>query len=198
MARNPFKGKSIGDISNMSIEELNAMDRPTLAKAVSRLASAANKRLKRFEGFELESPATKSVEKSGGKFGTRGKTLNQLRSEFIRAKNFLGNKTSTIKGYKQFKKDFFDRVEAKTDVRKELSDSELNRYWDIYSKCANLQPFVEGSPKLQKIVFDIFIKHQDEDSEDILTRVQQKFDIWYKEQQEIENEFDTSTFFRVS
>ena len=198
MAKNPFKGKSIGDISSMSIEELNAMDRPTLAKAVSRLASAANKRLKRFEGSELESPATKSVEKSGGKFGTRGKTLNQLRSEFIRAKNFLGNKTSTIKGYKQFKKDFFDRVEAKTDIRKELSDSELNRYWDIYSKCANLQPFVEGRPKLQKIVFDIFIKHQDEDSEDILTRVQQKFDIWYKEQQEIENEFDTSTFFRVS
>ena len=109
MAKNPFKGKSIGDISSMSIEELNAMDRPTLAKAVSRLASAANKRLKRFEGSELESPATKSVEKSGGKFGTRGKTLNQLRSEFIRAKNFLGNKTSTIKGYKQFKKDFFDK-----------------------------------------------------------------------------------------
>lgn len=198
MAINPFKGKSIGEISDMSIEELNAMDRPTLAKAVSRLASAANKRLKRFEGSELESPATKSVEKSGGRFGTRGKTLNQLRSEFIRVKNFLSSKTSTIKGYKQFKKDFFDRVEAKTDIRKELSDSELNRFWDIYSKSANLQPFVKGSAELQKTVFDMFIKYQDEESEDILARVQEKFDNWYEEQQDIENEFDTSTFFRVS
>ena len=198
MVKNPFKGKSIGDISNMSIEELNAMDRPTLAKAVSRLASAANKRLKRFESSDLESPATKSVEKSGGKFSTRGKTLNQLRSEFIRAKNFLGNKTSTRRGYKAFKKEFFDRVQAKADIIANMSDSELNRYWDIYSKCANLQPFVNGSPVLQKIVFDIFIKYQDEDNEDIFTRVQQNFDIWYKEQQEIENEFDTSTFFKVS
>ena len=198
MANISFKGKSIYEISNMSIEELNAMDRSTLAKAVSRLSSAANKRLKRFEGLDLESPATKSIDRSGGKFGTRGKNLNQLRSEFIRVKNFLGNKTSTIKGYRQFKREFFDRVEAKTEIRKELSDSELNRFWDIYSKSANLQPFVKGSEELQKVVFDMFIKYQDEESEDILARVQEGFENWYEEQQEIENEFDTSTFFRIS
>lgn len=198
MSVKSFKGKSIGEIADMSIEELNAMDRGTLAKAVSRLSSAANKRIKRIKEQGLETPATKSVDKSGGKFSTRGKSLNQLRSEFIRAKRFLANKTSTVKGYKAFKKEFFDRVQAKADIRANLSDSELNRFWDIYSKSANLQPFVNGSPVLQKIVFDMFIKYQDEESEDILTRVQQKFDIWYAEQQETENEYGTSKFFRVS
>ena len=190
--------KSVQSLTDMSIQDLNSMDKKSLSKVVSQMASAANKRLKRLDDSGFETPASKSVDRSGGKFGTRGKTLNQLRSEFIRVRNFLRSKTSTIKGYKKFKNDFFDRVEAKTSIRLKMTDSELNRFWDIYSKCANLQPFVNGSPNLQKTVFDMFIKYKDEDNEDILERIQRSFDDWYEEQQEIENEFDTSSMFELS
>ena len=79
-----------------------------------------------------------------------------------------------------------------------MTDSELNRFWDIYSKCANLQPFVNGSANLQKMVFDTYVKYNREDNEDILERLQRQFDNWYEEQQEIENEFDTSSMFELS
>lgn len=191
-----FKGVKVDDIANMSISELNSLDKSSLSKAVSRLSSVANKRLKRFERDDIESPATISASKSGGKFGSKGKNLNQLRSEFMRVRNFLKLKTSTFRGYKKFKDDFFDRVEAKSDIRLNITDEELSRFWRIYDKTANLSPFFKGSPNRQKMVFDMFTEMQDKTDDEIFESIQNKFDSWYEEQQRIENEFDTSKFFK--
>jgi len=70
-----------------------------LKKEVSRLASIANKRLKRLERNELtDLPAYQSWVKSGAiKFSVKGKDYNQLQSEFWRVKRFLDNKTSLVR-----------------------------------------------------------------------------------------------------
>ena len=70
-----------------------------LKKEVSRLASIANKRLKRLERNELtDLPAYQSWVKGGAiKFSVKGKDYNQLQSEFWRLKNFLDNKTSLVR-----------------------------------------------------------------------------------------------------
>ena len=197
--KNPFKGKSTETILNTDIDTLNSWDKSTISKAVRRLADTANKRIKGFEKKGIESPAILNVKKSGGKFSTRGKTLNQLRTEFIRAKNFLKMKTSTQKGYEKVKQDFFDRVEATTAQKISLTDEDLNKFWRLYDKSeSTITPFIKGSEQGQKLVFDIFIKNNNESEEDILKRIYDKFDLYYEEQEENSRDYaGTSDFYSV-
>ena len=196
--RDIFKGKSIEQIREIPPEEFNKFDKKTLAAAVTRMASAANKRLRRFEKSGIETPATISVSKSGGKFSVKGKSLNQLRSEFIRVKNFLGMKTATQKGYAKVKRDFIERVNATAQQSVKLSDKFLNRFWRIYDKTANLAPFVKGSPDRQKMVFDLMVDNPELSEDDLLTRLNDTFDSRYEEEQMIEYEYGTSSFFEIS
>lgn len=78
-----------------------------LKKETSKLASMANKRLVRLERNELtELPAYKSwVEGGGIKFSVANKDYNQLQAEFWRLKNFLDNKTSTVRQANNFLKE---------------------------------------------------------------------------------------------
>lgn len=197
--KNPFKGKSTESIMSVDIDTLNSWDKSTISKAVRRLADTANKRIKGFEKKGIESPAILNVQKSGGKFSTRGKTLNQLRTEFIRAKNFLKMKTSTQKGYEKVKQDFFDRVEATTAQKISLTDDDLNKFWRLYDKSeSSITPFIKGSEQGQKLVFDIFIKNNNESEEDILKRIYDKFDLYYEEQEESSRDYaGTSDFYSV-
>ena len=136
--------------------------------------------------------------KSGGKFSTRGKTVNQLRTEFIRARDFLKMKTSTQKGYERVKQDFFDRVEATTAQKISLSDDELNKFWRIFDKTeSDIAPFVTGSQQGQKLVFDIFIKNNNMSEEDLIKKIYQKFDVYYEEQEELNDYAGTSDFYSI-
>lgn len=78
-----------------------------LKKEVSRMASMANKRLKRLEKNELtQLPSYKAWEENGSvRFSVKGKTHQQLQSEYWRLKNFLDAKTSTVRGANSFLKE---------------------------------------------------------------------------------------------
>lgn len=78
-----------------------------LKKEVSRMASMANKRLRRLEKNELTHlPSYKSWEDNGKiKFSVKGKSHQQLQSEYWRLKNFLDAKTSTVRGANSFLKE---------------------------------------------------------------------------------------------
>ena len=198
MAKNPFKGVSTEQIAATDLDTFSSWDRQTLSKAVRRLADTANKRIKSLEKKGIESPAYLNVSKSGGKFSTRGKSINQLRSEFIRARNFLGMKTSTIKGYEKVKEDFFDRVEATSLQRMSLSDRELNRFWRLHDKTeSTILPFVKGSEQSQKIVYDIFIQNMDLEEKDLIDLVENSFNGYYTYVQETESHFKGTEFHRV-
>ena len=68
-------------------------------KEASRLASLANKRVQRLEANDLQdSPAYQMYIKTGGKFGVKGKTHNELQQEVSRLKRFIDMNTSTVKG----------------------------------------------------------------------------------------------------
>ena len=94
-------GKSTSELLNMSSGDVSNLTRSQLAQVVSRIASAANKRIRGLQEAGIESPAYERVVESGGKISTKGKNLNQLRSEFLRAKQFMDAKTSSVKGYKK-------------------------------------------------------------------------------------------------
>ena len=86
-----------------------------LKKEVSRLASIANKRLKRLEKNELtDLPAYQSWVKSGAiKFSVKGKDYNQLQSEFWRVKRFLDNKTSLVREANKYLKEMAENIGIK-------------------------------------------------------------------------------------
>ena len=68
-------------------------------REASRLASLANKRVQRLEANGLQdSPAYQMYLKTGGKFGVKGKSHNELQQEVSRLKRFIDMNTSTVKG----------------------------------------------------------------------------------------------------
>jgi len=83
-----------------------------LKKEVSRMASMANKRLRRLERNELtDLPAYKSwVEGGAIKFSVKGKDYNQLQSEFWRLKKFLDNKTSLVRQANKYLKEMAENT----------------------------------------------------------------------------------------
>lgn len=95
-----------------------------LKKEVSRMASMANKRLRRLERNELTSlPAYTSWEQGGAiKFSVKGKDYNQLQAEFWRLKRFLDDKTSTVREANKFLKEMAENTGIKYNGLKDLKE----------------------------------------------------------------------------
>ena len=131
------KGLKISDIVSMDWEQLNKLSASDLKSLTNRLVSASNKRIRRLEKTERgkSSFAYQSVEERGRKFSTRGKNVNQLKQEFKLAKQFLGYKTSTVKGWKEYR----TKVEQRTGYATEgesvnWSERTWSKYWKVYRR----------------------------------------------------------------
>lgn len=131
------KGLKISDIISMDWEQLNKLSATDLKSLTNRLVSASNKRIRRLEKTERgkSSFAYQSVEERGRKFSTRGKNVNQLKQEFKLAKQFLGYKTSTVKGWKEYR----TKVEQRTGYATEgesvnWSERTWSKYWKVYRR----------------------------------------------------------------
>lgn len=103
-AKIDVSGLSTQDIVNLDANTINKLSRADLSKLTSRLVSSANKRLRRLEKTGNESLAYQSAMSSGGVFSTKGKNVNELRKEFARASKFIEQKTSTVKGARDYDK----------------------------------------------------------------------------------------------
>ena len=141
------KGKSINDLLNIDIKDFNALSRSDLSKIVSRLGSAANKRIKTFEKYHIEPPALHNLRQGGTHITSKGKNIEQLKAEYIRAKNFLKAKTSTLKGYKQFREDIKSKI-SKDGFSP--SNEELDKAIEIVNALRDILPdeSIGSPPKL--------------------------------------------------
>lgn len=135
------KGMTIKDLMNLdNIYQLDLKD----SKAVlNRLVSAANKRLERLRKTKTSSPALirrmKRKKRSPNrlnydstgydKFSSKGvKTANDARVKIRQLQKFLQSKTSTVRGYNQYRKELAKRglvFRNRTDERK---------FWQVYEK----------------------------------------------------------------
>lgn len=106
-----------------------------LKKEVSRMASMANKRLKRLEKNELTHlPSYKSWEEHGSiKFSVKGKTHQQLQSEYWRLKNFLDAKTSTVRGANNFLKEMATNTGIKYNGLADLK-TKSKKFFELANK----------------------------------------------------------------
>lgn len=117
------------------IQGVYVLDAKEYRKEVSKLASLANKRLKRLEQSDLtSSPAyQKWVENGGAKFSVKGKSHNELQREFARLRAFIGSETSTIQGVNKVLKDMANNTGIVYTSVKELK-AQSNKFFELSSK----------------------------------------------------------------
>lgn len=131
------KGLKITDIMDLSWEKLNSLSESEFRQLTARLVSASNKRLRRLEKTTRgkSSFAYQYAEERGRNFSTRGKSLNQLRTEFKASKQFLSMKTSTVKGWNKYRKGMEERTGYATDGESlNWSEKTWSKYWKVYRR----------------------------------------------------------------
>lgn len=86
-----------------SPEYYNSYERSELSKIVSKLSAVANKRLKRMQDAGITYGGNTAPDAISGvrKFGAKGKTLGQLRSEYKRLSGFLESPLSSLSARKE-------------------------------------------------------------------------------------------------
>lgn len=106
-----------------------------LKKEVSRMASMANKRLKRLESNNLTLlPAYREWEQHGAiKFSVRGKNYNQLQSEYWRLKHFLDDRTSTVRQANKFLREMAENTGIKYKGLEDLKNKST-KFFELAEK----------------------------------------------------------------
>lgn len=103
-------------------------------KEASRLASIANKRVERLERNDLQSsPAYQKYLETGGRFGVKGKTYNEVQAEVARLKRFIDSNTSTVKGVNNTLKEMAKNTGIKYKDMKDLR-AKSTKFFELSSK----------------------------------------------------------------
>lgn len=129
------RSNKVTEIQNYTLTKIMSMSRRDLAKAVSTLASAGNKRLARFKKAGITTPASTYIKKHGGKFSVAGKNLYELREEMQRVKGFLESETSTVKGFRKWESKIAETLSTSTGIDyNSLTETQKRKFWRAYSK----------------------------------------------------------------
>ena len=139
----------ISDLVNINYDAFNSMDAKQLRAVIRQMSSAANKRLSQLEEKGISTPATQSAERSGGKFSTAGKSLNELRAEYSRVRNFLKSETSTKKGYNKFQANTLKSLGLKES---EITPKQFQKLWSSYDRLKEQHPEIEGAANKYKVL----------------------------------------------
>ena len=106
-----------------------------LRAEVSRMASMANKRLNRLENNNLTMlPAYQAWEQNGSiRFSVKGKDYNQLQAEYWRLKNFLDDRTSTVRSANSFLLEMAENTGIKYNGLEDLKNKSA-RFFELAEK----------------------------------------------------------------
>lgn len=193
-----LKGFTVSDLLDIPQNVISAMTRSELSQVVSRLSSAANKRLKRIgEYFERQGYDAMKVDR----FGAKGKNINQLRSELSRLQNFFERKTSTVTGIKKVEREFKKRVSDRGGFTpSEFTPEQLSRFWHAYKRAEEMGLFVGvygDSDKAQKDVFQAWAQNPNESINDFIRRFSEEVEGEYQRRNDLEDDANVSSFFRL-
>ena len=165
-----------------NIENPNLLNERSLRKAISSMGSAANKRLKRMEekGVYFGDARGPDIVSGVKKFSVRGKSLDELKREFRRVRNFLSDPQSSLTGMwkalrevkrkwgktptKKMRKDFSKMEKQKKKLGKAMEDrltkyDELRRWretWKYYNKLIDegiWAPTEQDSNQIREMVY---------------------------------------------
>lgn len=185
----------INDILNMSLKEFNKLTEKELTKIINYMNKVANDRIRRLlKNNLLNTPAGKKVKnifgiddkkknikmKEVSFTNPKGSTLNEKRNLFIRAKEFLQSKTSTVTGSQQWKKE--QKKNLQNFIGGGVDDSflednnKINKFFEIVAKMQELHP---STPAEVKYKLNAAIAEQVEngkDTDDIINSLNEEYE----------------------
>lgn len=193
----------ISDI-NYTIKQLQSLSRRDISKIVSKLASAANKRLKRIElaGLEDYSSAYRYVKSSGGKFSVKGKSKEELLLEYKRVKGYLSSQrtTSTVAGTRKSKEENERKVANRLGITFK-NEKESKDFWQAYNKYADSHRsdvYNQGSGTIQRLIAQRVEQGKSLNASSITKMINKYIEAEREELSRIEREEFTELFDRVS
>ena len=184
------QGKTIKDILKMNVSTLQGYSVREQREIVSRLASAANKRLRGLESKDIETPATIKLKMSGGKVSVKGKSEDELLNEFYRARQFLNAKTSTRTGWKNVEKGVEKAIQdiEKINIHKGMSYNALiGKAFAYYDTLKEVDPSLvmnRDKYKVAEYIADLIYQNDDMNISDIMNRATQYIMDTYEAEQE--------------
>ena len=165
-------GLSTDAILNMDVNYINKMNNRTIKALASRLVSSMNKRIRSLESKAPDSQALHSLPK-GHRFSTKGLNRNEVRSLVGEMIQFGQMKTSTVKGWKGYRKSTEKILGGKLSDLKDES-----QFWEVFRRIkeSNHAIFQKvSSEEILKMTYDEAI----ENGADLYERVQQNLDDLY-------------------
>lgn len=192
------KVSRVDTLLDLSPTDLLNMSRKDMARNISTLASAANKRLKRLETSGTYSPAAEYVKSHGGKFSVAGKNQNQLLTEFFRLQQFMESKTSSVKGAKKWQRNVRDTVadtikqrtgargQAGKQIEKEVREifndpDKKNQFWDLYSRLSNEYDVKENYKEIWDDIAGAMSADESSTTDDIFEYLTNRYEDKYME-----------------
>lgn len=127
-----------------SMEELIRMGKKELqkvARIIQRRVGSRLKKLEKAKGLE-KSPAKAQLERSGGGIKYRGLDRNELLHEIKRGKDFLEDKTGTVKGAREFYEDVKTGLEGAGVDLKDRSNEEVDKMFEAFKKAQEELPAI--------------------------------------------------------
>lgn len=156
---------TIGAILKLNASQFNKLNLGTKMEIVRQMEKLGNKRIERLQKAGLTAVSSALHARSGKKFHTRmpssvgnvrksrkANLEQRLSTAFGNAKNFLGSKSSTIKGaqktFNRASKDF----ENFDDLIK-ASKAQQNKFWKAYNNLKDIMPnqFQKGQASEQRL-----------------------------------------------
>ena len=164
------KGLSTQQILNMDVNDINRMNTRTIRALGSRLVSSMNKRIR---ALNKKAPMSQALSGIQNEFSIRGLDRNEIRSKIGEMIQFGKMKTSTVKGWNQYRKSIESKLGGK------LSDLENeSTFWETYRnlKDSNHAIFQKlSSDEVLKLTYDEYVNNP----EDAMERVQNSLDDIY-------------------
>ena len=191
------EGKSSAELMGMPLDVFQALDAKQLRAVVTRLASAANKRVRTLEKMGVATPAIALAKRQGGHFGTRGKEsdLDALRKEFVRIRNFMSLPSSTKKGAEETIRKIQESLQ-KEGV--DLDPQQTGEMWSTFDELKKRDPHLEDIK--YNIVNEIAKRiEKGQSGKQLLKNMRSKINRMYKaEQQELKKHAGVSGYFDES
>lgn len=125
------------EILEMSFDDLNKLKFNDLKKLTKILSKTANTRIRTIVDRYEKTPAIEGMIESGGCFGVSGiKSLNKMRKEFARVRNFLQDQTSVVRGVELWIDNSIEQLAKQKGINISRNDFDL-----IYKKLTDLKKF---------------------------------------------------------
>lgn len=175
---------------NLDLDTLNKLNQKELKEVTSRLVSVANKRIKRARAYATKnnsslSPAMRSLPNEDFKFSIKGKNYNEVKHVYSQVRNFLNAKTSTHKGWKEYKEEVQQNLKSKFG---NMTEEQSNKFWGGYHKFEErnagiLKSNKDTSDQMMEYLADLVRNNDDLNSDDLQEALDDYLDELYEEEE---------------